>query len=115
LVLAVTILLVPTSAQYNQVLLIPAVLWLVKERRSIWQRSRINRILFGMTVALVVWPWISSVELAALSFILPRDVVDRAWAVPIWTTTQIPVAVAALMLLLYYQTTFGTSEGPGSS
>jgi hypothetical protein len=115
LVLAVTILLVPTSAQYNQVLLIPALLWLVRERRSIWRRSGISRILFVMTVALVVWPWISSVVLAALSFILPRNVVERWWAVPIWTTTQIPVAVAALMLLLYYQTTFAASEGPGSS
>lgn len=115
LVLAVTILLVPTSAQYNQVLLIPALLWLVKERRSIWQRSRINRLFFVMTAALVVWPWISSVLLAALSFILPRNVVERAWAVPIWTTTQIPVAVAALMLLLYYQKTFAASERPGSS
>jgi hypothetical protein len=115
MVLAVTILLVPTSAQYNQVLLIPALLWLVQERRSIWRRSRINRILFVMTTALVTWPWISSVVLAALSFILPRNVVERAWAVPIWTTTQIPVAVAAVMLLLYYQKTFAASERPGSS
>ena len=115
LALAATILLVPTSAAYNQVLLIPALLVLVKERRTIWQRSVGNRLLFVVTACLVVWPWISSTVLAGLSFILPQETVERAWAIPFWTVTQIPVGVAALMLVFYYQGTFAAPAGPGSS
>jgi Glycosyltransferase family 87 len=106
LVLAITILLVPVSAPYNQVLLIPGVLVLVKERRMIWQRGVANRLLLALTACLIVWPWISSMTLAGLSFILPPEMVERVWAIPTWTQTQIPVAVAALMLLHYYQRTF---------
>jgi len=114
-VLATTILVIPTSAQYNQVLLIPAVLLLVKERRLIWERSVMNRVFLLMTAILIIWPWASSTVLAGLSFVLPRGSVERAWAVPVWTSTQIPVAVAALMLILYYQKTFAASGKPGSS
>src|SRR5208282_689404 len=63
LVLATTVLLIPTCAPYNQVLLIPAVLVLVMERRAIWQRSAANRALFAITAGLIFWPWISSMVL----------------------------------------------------
>ncbi len=115
LVLAATILLVPTYAPYNQVLLIPALLLLVRERRTICQRSVVNRVLFVITSGLVLWPWISSTALAGLSFILPQETVERAWAIPAWTVTQTPVGVAALMLVHYYQRTFTAPAGPGTS
>ena len=49
LVLATTILLVPTSSPNNQVLLIPALLVLANERRTIWRRGIANRVLFAIT------------------------------------------------------------------
>jgi hypothetical protein len=108
LVLAMTVLLLPSSSTYNQVLLIPALLLLVKDRHNTWRRSPASRILFALLVGLVCWPWISGVALAALSFILPPNSFDRVWALPTWTLAPIPVAVAALMLVNYYQTTFDT-------
>jgi hypothetical protein len=115
LVLATTILIVPTCANYNQVLVIPALLVLAKERRTIWQRSIANRALFVLTGGLVLWPWLSSTALAGLSFVLPLQTVERGWAIPFWTVIQIPVAVAALMLVHYYQRTFAAPAGPGTS
>jgi hypothetical protein len=115
LALAATILLVPSFAAYNQVLLIPALLVLIRERRTIWRRSVGNRLLFLVTASLVVWPWISSTVLVGLSLFLPQETVERTWAIPFWTVTQVPVGVAALMLVFYYQRTFAAPAGPGSS
>jgi Glycosyltransferase family 87 len=105
LALATTVLVVPSYAPYNQVLLIPALLLAAREWRAIWQRSRAGRVLFVITAALVGWPWIASLSLAVLSFLLPQATVERAWAVPFWTVPQVPVGVAALMLTRYYQRT----------
>jgi hypothetical protein len=105
LVLATTILVVPTYGPYNQVFLIPAALILVKERRMIWQGTIAGRFLAVITVLMMVWPWISSVALTGLSFILSQKTIERAWAIPLWTVTQFPVGVGALMLVHYYQTT----------
>jgi hypothetical protein len=88
---------------------------LARERRTIWRRSFVNRILFLLTGTLVLWPWLSSTALAGLSFVLPPPTVERGWAIPFWTVIQIPVAVAALMLAHYYQTTFTPSARPGPS
>lgn len=119
LVLATTVLLVPITANYNQVLLIPALLLLVKERRTIWRSSAAIRVLFPITAGLILWPWVSSVVLVVLSFVLPQETVNRAWELPFWTVTQIPVAVAALLLIFYYQEyyqkTFTAPARPGSS
>src|SRR5208282_937724 len=115
LVLATTILLVPTCSPNYQILLIPACLVLAKERRMIWQSNVVNRILLVITAALILWPWISSIALAGLSFVLQRETVERGWAIPFWTVTEIPVAVAGLMLVYYYQRTFAASARPGTS
>jgi len=115
LVLATTVLIVPTYGPYNQVLLIPALLIMLKEWRTIWQGSVAIRALAVFTAGLIVWPWVSSIALAGLSFVLPRELVERGWAVPFWTVLQIPMAVAALMLVYHYQRTFTAPSGPGAS
>lgn len=115
LVLAITVLIVPTYGPYNQVLLIPALLIMFKERATIWQRSVANRALCVITVGLVVWPWISSIALAGLSYLLLPEQVERGWAIPFWTVLQTPMAVAALMLVHHYQRTFTAPPGPGPS
>ncbi len=114
-VLAVTVLLVPISAQYNQVLLIPALLVLVSRRVAIRSHSVLNRVSFALTMVLVAWPWISSTVLAGITFMVAENKIDRAWATPLWTTTQIPVAVASLILLHRYQATIDAPAKPASS
>ena len=114
LALAETILLIPTESAYNQVLLMPSLLVLVKHSRKIWHATA-GRFLFSITAALVLWPWISSLVLAVVSLVLPRESVEHAWAIPFWTVTQIPVGVAALMLVHYYRETFGTLTGSATS
>ena len=114
-VLAITVLVVPSYGLYNQLLLIPALLIMLKECRPIWRRSITNRVLSVATIAVVCWPWISGIPLAALSFILPRETVERAWAVPLWTALQTPVVVSALILVRYYQRTFPAPAKPSSS
>jgi len=115
LVLAITVLLVPISAPYNHVLLIPALLLLLKESRMIWQSNWVIRGLLLITAALVLWPSVSSTVLAGLSFVLPLQTVERAWAIPSWTATLIPVGVAALMLVHYYQRSFTGHSPAGHS
>jgi len=103
LLLAVTLLIVPTLAIYNQVLLLPALLMLARDRRAIWNRSLSGRVLLVAVAVLLSWQWLSSMVLAGLSFVMPLEVVQKAWAVPAWTALTLPVAVAALMLFIAYQ------------
>lgn len=112
MVLAVTVIVIPTYALYNQVMLLPAVLLLARERQAIWDRSFAARGLLILVAVLLFWPWLASAVLAGLSFLLPPEVVQRAWAVPGWTALSLPVGVAALMLAHGYQRAFAASTGP---
>lgn len=99
LVLAVTVIIIPSYALYNQVMLLPALLWLLRDRQQIWNQNRVSRVTLGLTAVLLFWPWLASIVLTGLSFILPLELVERAWRVPGWTVFSLPVAVAALMLI----------------
>ena len=111
LVLAVTLLIVPTHALYNQVLLVPALLLLARHWRAIWLRDRISRALLSAVAILVIWPWLSTIVLAALSFVMPPEIVLKAWAVPGWTALTLPVAVTGLMLLVVYRVSWTAPAG----
>ncbi|MFI5118344.1 MAG: glycosyltransferase family 87 protein [Terriglobales bacterium] len=103
LAMALTVLTVPTFSLYNQALLLPAVLLIARDRRMIWGRNLVSRALLIVVTALLAWPWFWCIALAALSFVLPRETVERAWAAPLWTVSQIPLGVAGLMLVHHYQ------------
>ncbi len=115
LVLAMTVLLVPSYGPYNQALLVPGLLMLLKEGGAMWNRSFGTRGLLLITICLVGWPWLACSTLAGLSFVLPPETVERGWAAPFWTTLLIPVAVAAAMLVYAGQRTFAASQEPTTS
>ena len=115
LVLAVTVIIIPSYALYNQVMLLPALLLLVRDRKLMWNRNRLSRVLLILVAILLLWPWLASIVLAGLSFVLSRELVERAWRVPGWTVLTLPLGVAALMLVHYYQRTFPALPRPGSS
>jgi len=106
LTLAVTCLVVPSYGPYNQILLLPALLTIIKERRTIWRKDAVNRVLLIITIGLVGWPWISSVALAGLSFVLPAEVVEKGSSLPFWTSLQAPLGVAAGILAYSLGRTF---------
>jgi hypothetical protein len=115
LALAVTIIVIPSRALYNQVMLLPALLVLLRDRRLIWNRNRMSRVLLSLVAISLWWPWLASIVLACLSFVLPLELVERAWIVPGWTVLSLPVGVVTLMLIHCYQSAFTAPAGPSTS
>lgn len=99
LVMALTVLVVPTFAPYNQVLLLPAILALVRDRRRIIPRSRAVRFVYLACGIAVAWQWMASLGLsAAYLFNSPTAALER-WKWPFFATFAVPVLVFALMLV----------------
>ncbi|MGA8311537.1 MAG: hypothetical protein WB755_16010, partial [Terriglobales bacterium] len=93
---AVTLVIVPTFAPYNQVLLLPAVFLIAASWRNLWGRSRLTRAACGVGGMFVIWPWLASSSLMVGSLFLPAAAVQRAWAAPLYTSLGIPLAVLGL-------------------
>jgi hypothetical protein len=100
LVLALTALIVPMFAPYNQVLLVPAILMLIRSSTSsipILPAVRLARMLAGI---LLVWPWIATLGLCAayLCHILTPEIRQRLWPMPLYSNFWVPVFLYGLAL-----------------
>jgi hypothetical protein len=98
LVLALTVLIVPMYAPYNQVLLLPAILSLVKERPVLVRSSRAARIVYAAAALALAWQWIASIGLTVTWFASPGEAL-KMWKLPFYATFTLPVLVFALALL----------------
>lgn len=99
LVLATTLLVIPMFAPYNQLLLIPSLMVVVRDSRTLWSRSRLSQFLTTLTALSVFWPWLASAVLVVALLFLPSPVVQRAWAAPLYTTMAIPMTLFGLLLI----------------
>jgi hypothetical protein len=112
-VIAVTVLIIPMFAPYNQVLLLPPILLLIRDWSHIGKSwAVVVRMLKGLLVVSVVWQWIGSCVLVALSFVRPAQNLPTFWSAPFWTLWIIPVAVTALMLVVAHRGSFPAQELP---
>jgi Glycosyltransferase family 87 len=100
LVLAVTVTVVPMMAPYNQILLLPAVLLIMRGWAGLWQRKPIGRMACSIALAIFFWPWIASLGLAISALLFPAASIRMAWEIPLWTSLFIPLAVLWLLALL---------------
>jgi hypothetical protein len=97
LVAALTVMIVPMYAPYNQVLVLPAVLVLVRDRELFLPR-RGMRVLFFVATLAMAWQWMACLGLSAAYFV-SRDWALAAWQWPFMATFAFPVLTFLLILL----------------
>ncbi len=98
LVLAMTVLVVPMYAPYNQLLILPAMLVLVRDRALLTSRSRGVRFLYLAAVLALGWQWIASLSLCCVYLFAPAWSLS-GWKWPFFATFSLPVLVFALIIL----------------
>jgi hypothetical protein len=99
LVMALTVLIVPMYAPYNQVLLIPAILLLVRDRRSLISGSRAFRLIYAAGAVALAWQWIASFGLTAAYLAISPGWAMQHWRWPLFATFALPLCVFALVLI----------------
>jgi len=99
LVLALTVLVVPMYAPYNQLLLLPAIFLLVRERAAFRSQSRARRIGYLMGVFLVGWQWAAAFCLMVIYLLFSTSSALKSWQWPFYATLALPVWVFALVFL----------------
>jgi hypothetical protein len=101
LVLALTVMIVPMYAPYNQVLLLPAILSLVRERPGLVAGSRSARFAYAAAVVALAWQWIASMALSLTSLISPVEAL-KMWKIPFYATFSLPILVFTLAVFSTY-------------
>lgn len=98
LALATTLLVVPMYAPYNQLLLVPGLLWILQGMQALWKKDLVTRFLITLTAIAVLWPWLAAGALAVSLLFLPSQAVEKAWTLPLYTTLAIPVTTVATLV-----------------
>jgi hypothetical protein len=99
LVLTVTLVIVPSFAPYNQVLLLPAVFLIANSWKDLWGRGGPTRMACGLGLLVVGWPWLASCGLMLASRFVSPSSLQKAWTVPLYTSLGIPLVVLGLLSL----------------
>jgi hypothetical protein len=98
LVLALTVLIVPMYAPYNQVLLLPAILSLGRDRSALILESRAARIVYAATAFALAWQWLASMGIFVTWLVSPAEAL-KMWKLPFYATFTLPVLLFTLALL----------------
>ena len=101
LLLAATLVVIPTLAPHTQLLLIPAFLCLLRDRSSV-SSSPLVRLFTRASWILLAWPWIAAFGLLLASINVPVPRLLSFWDLPLYTSPILPLALLlALSSLLY--------------
>ena len=92
LLLAATLVVIPTLAPHAQLLLLPGVLCLLRNRAPLSSFAP-GRLGLAAIWALLAWPWIAASGLLLASVWLPTPILLRYWDVPLYTSPVLPLAV----------------------
>ncbi len=100
LVMALTVVVVPMFAPYNQILLVPAILILVRHlafgNEPVLPAIRLAGMVGGLLLA---WPWIATLLLSAASPWLNPELRNSVWPMPFYSNFVLPIFVFGLGLL----------------
>lgn len=100
LLLVATVVMIPMTAFYNQVLLLPGALFLVRNIPFFRTKGAFTRAAFMVAGLLFCWPWLAALVSTAASFVLPTASVQKAWSAPLWSSMMTPVVVLLLLVPL---------------
>jgi glycosyl transferase family 87 len=101
LILTATIVIAPKEAPYNQVLLLPPILLVIRHAQLLWSKSLLSRVSLAIATLIVFWPWLAALGITVAWLFSSADTLQRAWTLPLYTSLAIPLAVFALMAYLF--------------
>ena len=106
LLLAANLLVIPTIAPYNQLLLLPGV-FLLLQTANANRASWTIRLLAWIAAGFLAWPAFTATALTVLSFF--TSAVQQFWEVPLWTSIVVPIPITAALAMCVrrMQTTVG--------
>lgn len=99
LVMALTVLVVPMYAPYNQVLLLPAILVLARDRTYFISRPRGVRFGYVAGALALAWQWMASIGLSGVYLLASQKWALDGWKWPFFATFAMPVLVFALIFI----------------
>jgi len=112
LVLALAVLIVPMYAPYNQLLLLPAILLLVRERAAFLSRPRAQRLAYLVGALVVVWQWAASLCLTGIYFLVSRKLALDGWNWPFYATFALPTWIFVLIFFYAQGAHLGSQSRP---
>jgi Glycosyltransferase family 87 len=102
--LATSVVAISSSiASYDQMLLLPAILWLWVNRQSILRANRALRLVALLAIATLCWQWIIGPILAVASFLFPVARSSQAIVLPLVTAASFPLILIALLATSVWQ------------
>jgi hypothetical protein len=99
LVLALSVVVIPKMPSYNQILLLPGILLVLRDRKTLWYYSWPVRACVVIPGLALCWPWIASSMLTFAWFTFSPRSVQKIWTLPIYATLHLPVAVSLLVAI----------------
>jgi Glycosyltransferase family 87 len=99
LVTALTVLVVPMYAPYNQLLLLPAILLLARDQKFFRAGSKALRFTYRIAALALAWQWIASLSLSAMTLAGLQRWAFKAWWLPGLATFALPLLLFLLIFL----------------
>jgi len=96
LIMALTVLIVPMTAPYNQVLLLPSIFYLARRGQAGLVPSL--RFAYAACFAALLLPWVASLILTVIYFVASPSLAMAGWKLPFLTTFSIPLLVFAVAI-----------------
>jgi len=93
LVLAATLIIIPTLAPHTQLLLLPGILCLLQGRVLPSSSGALLRLILAAPWALLAWQWIAAFALLLAAMEFPHHTLLRFWELPLYSSPVLPMAV----------------------
>jgi hypothetical protein len=110
---AMTLVVLPKLAGYNQPILLPALLVLLAQRRVIWSAGFVPRSLVKLAFGCQLWQWMTATVLSLCSLLMPPARFSAAALVPEYTLFAFPVLTVAAAIAASFSQSRVTYPKPG--
>jgi len=98
--LATTLLVIPSFGTYNQILLLPACMILLRGAKNSWHRGWLQKTFLAIVAGSLFWSYLAASLLAVALLFLPGTTVQRAWGLPLYLVFAVPILIYATLLVV---------------
>ena len=99
LVLAATLVVIPTYAPYNQLLLLSPLMLIVQEASTLWKRDKLSRLFVIIAAISLFWAWVTAAIVCVPLLVVPWNRLETLWVVPLAGSLWVPISVFGLTAL----------------